>query len=240
MGISMVIAGFQIGCEQQVSSLEMVPKEMAIYSTEDVQTFSVKAVDREGESVVEPNIIWKSSDTEVVEINDEGVITVKGSGTATISALIDNLKEDVSVKVDLCTALTAESPEITVNVGATAAPVVHAMNDKGMSSASPIEWLTEDSAIATVDDKGVITGVAAGDTTATVACGAQTVAIKVHVATAGDSVAENAQQQVPVEVPTGETVVPAAPAEAAEELTADEHEAAADKEDGDRALDNAF
>ena len=232
IGIFLVFAGAPLGCEQPVSSFEIAPKEVEIFNREDTSALTIDAFDKDGMEIDVPHVIWRSSDPDVVEVDDSGTLSVKKSGTATITAMIDNLKRERRVKVDLCAKLTIESPEVSLQPGAAMRPVVHAFNDKGQPSASPIEWSVADNAIAAVDETGRITGVAVGQTTAKVVCGEKSAAFRINVAY---------PQAAPVEV------VPESPPDRRSDVAApgtpeneneNEDEAAADKVEGDEALED--
>src|SRR5699024_929532 len=55
------------------------------------------------DSTIEKNIIWTSSDSSIVEVNEDGIITPIKSGTATITANVDGKTAtcEVTVKMHL-------------------------------------------------------------------------------------------------------------------------------------------
>lgn len=109
-------------------------------------------------------IIWTSSDTNVVTVNDEGMVTAVGSGSATILA-----KSEDSGATSMCnvtvyqpvTSIAISNETMTVRKGtefwlnATALPD-NAMNKK-------ISWSSNDTSIATVDKNGKVTTLEAGN-----------------------------------------------------------------------------
>ena len=116
------------------------------------------------EDATNKKIIWTSSDTNVAIVNDEGMVTAVGSGSATILA-----KSEDSGATSMCnvtvyqpvTSIAISNDSITVRKGtefwlnATALPD-NAMNKK-------ISWSSNDTSIATVDQNGKVTTIEAGN-----------------------------------------------------------------------------
>ena len=55
----------------------------------------------QGSGIQPESAVWTTSDSKVATVNKEGLITAVGVGTATITATIQDIKFDVTVKVDL-------------------------------------------------------------------------------------------------------------------------------------------
>lgn len=115
------------------------------------------------EDATNKKILWSSSDTNVVTVNDEGMVTAVGSGSATILA-----KSEDSGATSMCnvtvyqpvTSITISNETMSVRKGtefwlhATALPE-NAMNKE-------ISWASNDTSIATVDKNGKVTTLEAG------------------------------------------------------------------------------
>ena len=229
ISVFLVVAGAPLGCEQPVSSFEVEPKEVALFNREDSQILKINAFDRDDMEIKEPHVIWQSSDPGIAEVDDSGALSARKSGTATITAMIDNLKRETTVKVDLCEKLEVETPQVSVQPGGVVLPVVNMFNDNGLPSASPVKWSVEDKSIAAVDETGRITGVAVGQTTATVVCGEQSATFKINVALPEASPVE-AVPESPTDQ-SSDAIAPDTPENAAE--------AESDKIEGDRAVEEA-
>lgn len=226
IGFAMVIAGLLAGCENQVSSLEVSPKRLEITHAQDTPLLSVVALDKNGNELEEVQVIWESSNPDVVVVDKAGAVSVKGSGRATVTVRLDDLRQEVPVKVDLCSSVKAESPRVALLVGDEAIPVVQALNEKGAPMECPLTWRVKDRAVASVDPMGRVKGISQGETVVTAACGGQTATVKVNVM---------APPPPAPELVPGEEDVHAGD-DASKDNPVDEAEAAEDKEEGDREV----
>ena len=119
-----------------------------------------------------PTVYWSSSDTSVASVDSStGVVTGVKQGTATITGQIKGIKDvsgkeldikaTTTVTVNAAAALTIKLDREQVWLGVkgqtTLVPTV-----SNYVSDSGVTWTTADKNIATVDEKGVVTGVAAG------------------------------------------------------------------------------
>lgn len=128
---------------------------------------------------------WESSDTSVATVNNTGVVTAVGAGTATIIALASGPDSSVleatgTVTVDLTPAGTTGRTLTAVNVSPgdqtlTAAGQTAQMIAIGSFTSSPTSadltdtasWQSSDTSIATVNSTGLVTAVAPGSATIT-------------------------------------------------------------------------
>ncbi len=97
---------------------------------------------------------WTSSNTKVVTVNQKGVLTAKGIGTATITVKTTKGKTD-SVKVTVKKAATSiKMPYSTreLNVGQTIS-----VNPKIAGATGSLKWSTSNASVATVSASGKIT-----------------------------------------------------------------------------------
>lgn len=104
------------------------------------------------------NVTYKSNNTSIATVND-GVITGKKAGSTTIT-ITDSLGQTVSVKVTVTNPkFTLTDTSVTIKKGAT-------YTIKGSNKIK--SCTSKDTKVATVTDKGVVTGVSSGKTTITV------------------------------------------------------------------------
>lgn len=112
-------------------------------------------------------ITWKSSDPTIAKVNSKGKVTAVAPGKCVITATSANGKK-ASCKI---TVKAVKVSKITVNgkknmkVGATQqlTAVISPENAYDKS----VTWTSSDTAIATVDEKGIVTAVASGKVTIT-------------------------------------------------------------------------
>ena len=108
---------------------------------------------------------WTSEDISVATVNTNGTITAKGNGTTNIvcTALLADREVSATILVKVFTPVQGlKLPQsISVDVGnkTDALPVTFTPED---ASNKQLEWETDNPAIATVNEKGVISGIAVG------------------------------------------------------------------------------
>ncbi len=114
---------------------------------------------------------WSSSDETIATVDEDGVVTGVAAGTATITATstFDATKSDsVTVTVNPVPAVnsvTIDQVDPAVTIGGTT--TLTATVDAVGGASTDVEWSSSDETIATVDEDGVVTGVAAGTVTIT-------------------------------------------------------------------------
>jgi hypothetical protein len=108
---------------------------------------------------------WSSSDTSIVRVDENGVVTGGDGGTATITAERRGLtgSMDITVLLPPVARLTLTPPFATVSQGATTtfSPLTVAANGDTLRGAT-ITWSSTATGVATVDATGTVTGVAEG------------------------------------------------------------------------------
>lgn len=131
-------------------------------------------------NAADPSLTYASSDTSVVEVSADGVLTAKKAGTAVItitapgSAGTTKLKREVKVTVSgfantpvvAVTGVTVAPKTANVAVGATQqlTPTVAPAN----ATNKAVTYTSSDATKASVNASGLVTGVAAGQATITV------------------------------------------------------------------------
>lgn len=124
-----------------------------------------------------PTVSWSSSDTSIATIDSNGVVTGVKAGTVTITGFITgikgadgnelSIKATTSIKIENSGALTVtldRTSEVYLGVGGTTTLVATVTN---YQSDNAVTWTTSNAKIATVNEKGLVTGVAAGKVTIT-------------------------------------------------------------------------
>ena len=105
---------------------------------------------------------WSSSDESVATVDDAGVVTAVGTGSATITVTDGYTSAECTVQVggnSAASGFTINREDFTQGVG-------QKWQLKIEGTDSPVTWTIEDSSIATIDADGTVTGVSAGITTA--------------------------------------------------------------------------
>jgi uncharacterized protein YjdB len=148
--------------EPSVTSVAITDGDQAILVGETVTlTADVVVVNDAPDTVT-----WSSDAEGVATVGDDGLVTGVAAGTATITATstFDATKSDsVTVTVAVAPAVVSVSidqADPTLSIGETATLTATVVAAGG--AAQTVDWSSSNEAVATVDEDGVVTGVAAG------------------------------------------------------------------------------
>ena len=131
-------------------------------------------------------IVFSSSDESVATVAEDGTLQAVGAGsaivtakageqTATCQVTVEEPASDTPVELKIFSVLAkATVSDVTVEVGQKA-PM------KVVGTESAVTWNMENTAVATVDESGVVTGVASGKTTLTATVDGQTLHCTIRV-----------------------------------------------------------
>ena len=111
-------------------------------------------------------------------------VTVKAvkAGTAKVTVKVTGKKSGKAVKKTLKATITVKNPALSVSAASeVAVGSTEAIKATVKPANTKVTYTTSDEKIATVDAKGVVTGVAAGDVTITVKAGKTTKTVKMAV-----------------------------------------------------------
>ena len=118
------------------------------------------------------SVTWASTNTTVLTVGADGLVTAIGEGSAQIVASISGSADTALVRVYGLPVSLAVFPEVvSLAVGDDFQLITEAENVAG-SGSTPIEWSVSDSSIAAVSSEGVVTGMGEGDVTVTARFGA--------------------------------------------------------------------
>ena len=119
------------------------------------------------------NLVWKTNNQSVAEVNANGLVTAVGVGQCVVSVNCGPFGAscEITVKENEILAevveLTPESAELEVGGTITLAANIYPENTTDKS----LVWTSSDSSVASVDDNGVVTAVAQGTCKITATCG---------------------------------------------------------------------
>jgi len=148
-----------------VSTVAVSPASQTITDGESA-AFTATLQDANGNTLTDRTVNWKSSNNMVATIDNTGNATSTGPGTTTITATSEGKSGTASLQVDPAPVTVAVTPAVdTTNVGGTVQ--LAASVQGGVGPAGPVSWSSADEGIATVDDHGLVRGVAAGDVSIT-------------------------------------------------------------------------
>ena len=135
---------------------------------------SAEVRDQNARVMAGATVTWTSSANSVATVNASGLVTAAGNGTATITASAGSASGSAVVTVTQSVASVEVSPataELTA-LGATVQLTAEAFDANGHAVAgAEFSWESSDVAVATVDESGLVTGVAEGVATITARAG---------------------------------------------------------------------
>ena len=132
------------------------------------QQLSVTVGDQDGDAIEGAAVAWASSDSVVATVSSAGLVTAISDGTATITATSGSASGSVEVAVQqVATSIAlSPSPVVLAEPGDTVTVVASVTDALGSEVLDPnLIWSSEDDAIATVSDSGLVTAMAVGTAT---------------------------------------------------------------------------
>lgn len=163
------------GCRARVASLDVSPRRLAIYGTEQSKELSLRALDRKGAPVPEmPPVIWTSSDPKVAEVSGNGHIVPKAPGKTVVTARSGEISASAAIEVvDLSRIELAPALLRLVGpAGTTAKLELSGKSAAGKPASVPsVAWHLSDPKIASIGADGTVASIAAGKTIATARVG---------------------------------------------------------------------
>ena len=156
----------------RIIAITVSPSDLTLEALGATAQLEATARDQNG-NTLSAQFSWGSSDTVVVTVDADGVVTALNSGTATVTVRSGAISASATVTVEQTPAsITLSSDEVVLTaLGATQqlqASVFDA-NDRAMSA--EVTWASSDPSVATVDEQGRITAHANGTATITATIG---------------------------------------------------------------------
>lgn len=133
-------------------------------------TMSVKLKDNAGKLLDNVAIYWSSSNVAVASVSGTGVVTGNSPGQVTIaaSALGKSATSAITIIDREVAAVQIAPASVSVRIGTTVALAAQTIDAEGSTlTGRVITWSSSNTAIATVNNQGTVTGVAAGAATIT-------------------------------------------------------------------------
>src|SRR5436190_16254107 len=170
-------------------------------------TFSATGYDESGNKMDAKPSAWFAAPFDVAYSDDQGVVTFVQSGEARVGALINGKSGTliVTVKPQTVARIEIDAPSMPIPVGTgIALTAITRMRNGDPRTDARVTWSLLNPGIATVDESGLVTGVAPG--TATIQAGAENVTATSTVNVIRDPVRSLTLEPKAVKVRTGEVV----------------------------------
>ena len=150
----------QVTVLQQISNIDLDQTKVDMIVG---KTLTLKAT-IEPETVTNAGLVWSSNNEAVATVDQNGVVTAVGRGTARITcAALDGLGAKATCDVtvtQLVSKITLSSNTMTVGVGKTSR--LTATIEPATASNRTVEWTSSNENVATVTSTGYVKGVAKG------------------------------------------------------------------------------
>ena len=136
---------------KQIRSLAFEEEKLEMFVDD---TYSLTLNNNTGQSVS-----LKSSNTSVAKVTNGGRVTAVGKGNATITATTEDGKYSAKIDVFVKVALYISSKDVSIYIGDTY------QLDYTNNTDQNLIWESSNSSVATVDGRGVVTGIGTGSAT---------------------------------------------------------------------------
>jgi uncharacterized protein YjdB len=153
-------------CSREVSWISVEPKSVELKEVGETFQLQFVGLDKENKPVDTAVFTCESSNPKVAEVDNNGLITAKGSGNTVISIISENgEKAVVQCKVAITSAIHIEPAELTLQVGEKYELDAQVVDEKGDPAENQIvSWASSDESVAMVNDFGEVSGVSPGET----------------------------------------------------------------------------
>ena len=152
-----------------------VPAEM---DTEATQNLVYEVTLADGTPVTNCTISWSTSNNRVVTVSNGKLTSTTAGGNTTITARLTAVNgQTLSRAIELTVPVTAKAPNVTLDVAPESLDMVVNGNEELKATVTyngsvlennyVLTWTSSDTKVATVDQNGKVTAVAAGDATIT-------------------------------------------------------------------------
>lgn len=154
-----------IGCARQVSWINVEPKSVELKNMGETFQLKVAALDKQNKPVPDAKLTWESAKPEVATVDNNALITAKGSGNTVITVTSENgEKAVVQCKVAITAAIKIKPQELALRVGEKSPLEAEVVDEKGAPAENQIvAWASSDKSVATVNDFGEVTALAPGE-----------------------------------------------------------------------------
>ena len=149
----------------RATTLTVTPATAGLTALGETVRLSAEVRDHNGQAMAGATVTWSSGDPSVATVDATGLVTAVSNGTATIAATSGSVSGTAAVTVTQAVSAVTVSPAVDTLVarGDTVRLAAAATDANGHAVAeSEFSWASGDTAVATVDPAGLVTGVAAG------------------------------------------------------------------------------
>ena len=173
-----------VAIETPTNRIVVSPESVNLKSIGETAQLSARVLDPRDQEIPNPDLTWASEDEAVATVDAQGVVTAQMNGQTRVTATWEELSASAMVTVSqaadriLITPGVVRLTSIGEMVELTAS--VRDANDVEITGAQPT-WASEDPAVASVNDQGVVTAQMSGTTRVTATFGMVASSVSVSV-----------------------------------------------------------
>ena len=131
-------------------------------------------------TATDKHVTWSTSNDKVATVNQEGLVSAVGAGTATITATCGGKSATCKVTVKIpVSSVTLDKSSATMYVDSTLQLKATVKPDNATDKT--VTWTSSNTGVATVSNNGLVKAVAAGTTTITASSGGKSATCKITV-----------------------------------------------------------
>jgi len=154
-----------VGEGGQVTGVSLTPTTGTVGINSTLQIYTLIAP----YSASNQNVIWSSSNTAIATVSSTGLVTGVAEGSATITATTEDggftAQSTVTVNYISVTGIKTSLTTLSVNVGATGQLTASVLPTNAVNQS--LSWSSSNTAVATVNSSGLVSGLAVGTSTIT-------------------------------------------------------------------------
>ncbi len=148
------------------TTIAVAPDTVAFAALGDTARLMAEVRDQVGRPMADQAVAWASGDTLVAMVDSAGLVTATGNGATAITAAAGSAASGTAAVIvaQQVSAVVVSPAAATLFVGDTLRLEAAATDANGQPVAgTTFVWASGDTAVATVDDAGLVTGVGAGE-----------------------------------------------------------------------------
>lgn len=151
------------GPQTPIGSVTVTPDEVTIELGDTIR-LEATVRDRFERVLTDREVTWETGDPDVARVDDSGLVTGLDAGTVSITAIAEDRSDDATVTVVGPVAVVDVTPDsAVVLLGEPRQLQVVVLDEAGTPRGDrPVTWASTDPSVATVDDSGLVSGVAVG------------------------------------------------------------------------------
>ncbi|MEO7359995.1 MAG: Ig-like domain-containing protein, partial [Gemmatimonadaceae bacterium] len=161
-----------------------IPTSQTKLSVGSTLALQAKVYDGSRNTIVDKSVIWTSSDSSVATVSAEGVVTGMGVGPVRIAASVQGRSAVANLTVTARTvaSILVNPPSPSILVGATLQLSSVTLGESGdILAGRSVFWESSNPIVASIDNFGLLTGLAAGVTTITATSETRSASVGVSV-----------------------------------------------------------